>query len=84
MLGIKADGGMLVVECEKSHGNIVDDGGKLDKWSRDDELRSTCEFHFILHEKAWHRRNQVRKFFGENVLIYRYRDAAEELEPVRL
>jgi hypothetical protein len=52
VLGIKANGRFIIVECEKSHGNIFDEEGKLDRWSRDSQLRGLCEFHFILRGKA--------------------------------
>ena len=46
VLGIKPNGEFIVVECEKSHGNIFDEGGQLERRSRDSQLRSLCEFHF--------------------------------------
>lgn len=87
VLGVKPGGGLVVVECEKAHGNIFDEGGKISRWSRslaeDDQLRKACSFHFILRGKAWYRRKQIRRFLGDGPKIYRFEDLTEDVEPVR-
>jgi len=86
ILGIRkaADKPYIIVECEKSHGNIFDAGGKIDKWSKDDEVRHKAEFHFILRGKAWGRREQITKFLGSDAQYYSYDKLKSKLGPKML
>jgi hypothetical protein len=71
----------IIVECEKSHGNIFDEGGKIHNWSRDSELRAKTEFHFILRGKAWYRRHQITKFLGPDAQYYNFDELKVMLKP---
>jgi hypothetical protein len=71
----------IIVECEKSHGNIFDEGGKIDKWSKDKELREKAEFHFILRGKAWYRREQITKFLNNEAQYYDLEQLKTQLKP---
>lgn len=83
VLGIRAsaDKPYIIIECEKSHGNIFDEGGKIDNWSRDKELRAKTEFHFILRGKAWYRREQITKFLGSDARYYNFDEMKTRVEP---
>lgn len=70
----------VIVECEKSHGKIFDSGGKIEKWSEDDELREKAEFHFILRGKAWYRRRQIERFLGSDACYYKFEELQKELQ----
>jgi hypothetical protein len=71
----------IIVECEKSHGNIFDNGGKIDTWSKDEELRKKADFHFILRGQAWYRRNKIDEFFGNDAKYYKFEDIKNEFKP---
>lgn len=83
ILGIldSAENPYIIVECEKSHGGIFDDGGKIDTWSKDEELRKKADFHFILRGQAWYRRNRIDEFFGNDAKYYKFEDIKNELKP---
>jgi len=85
VLGIK-DSKFIIVECEKSHGNIFDKDGKLHSWSLQTEIVESCELDFILRGNAFYRRDKIREYFGDrpNVFVYRFEELIKEVTPIVL
>jgi hypothetical protein len=85
VLGIR-DSMFIIVECEKSHGNIFDEGGKLHSWSLQTEIIESCELHFILRGNAFYRRDKIREYFGDrpNLFVYRFEELIKEVTPIVL
>ena len=85
VLGIRdsIDKPYIIVECEKFHGNIFRDGGKIANWSKDQKIRDKTDFHFILHGSAWYSRNKIDEFFKKGYYYYNFEELKKKLIPVK-
>ena len=74
----------VIIECLKSHGQIFDKGGPLEKMSKNKMLCKNAEFHFILRGKAIYRKKRLLELFGNEVNIHKFDDLRKRYGEISL